>query len=1221
MAIEINKFAAVAPLVDLDAFETGLGLIEKLDETKDKLPNMNFIEEYWSWTDSFDELVGNRKNLATGLSEISSGLSGFIPFLSAFGNGGKTVIGKLLTSVFGAAGGGFFGQVISNLNRLAQPWIESKTSQLEAQTITPFERLGMTIVNFTAMVESMNLTQDKIDDFEDALGLIEKLAETKSKVEAFNKPDNILYDLFSFTDTWSSLVGSRRSLGSLITELHTATIGGRFSKIFTSASGTGLKKVFTKAVGGGFIDLIFSTLGQATQPLLKAEDRYFDSVSMNSFERLGQSLVSFSDSVMAMGLDSAKIEQIGDAFKLVKDLATLKADISTPEEMDDWQDVIKYMFSFTDVWSSLMGDTMSIGSVISELNTATVGNRFGKVLSKFGSGGFLKALGGGVGNVIIDGLAQAVQPLINAETRALDAATPNSFERLGQTLANFSESVTAMNLTKEKIGQIGDAFDIIRDLSKLKSDVLKDQEIDDFKDVALNLFGFTDVWRSLVGGQNNSISGAIGTIFTNVGGLALSGHLGGFNIGGLVDQVSKPLIEAETRFFDSVTENSFERLGRSLKKFADSVSGFDKATVEKVRNALSVVRDIASLKADIVSEQDIDNFKSTMNGLFSMNDAWSELIGNNVTIGTRLGSMFPGLGPLLQAEERAMDSVTESGFERFGRALKAFSKAVSGEDGQGSINKEAIIKAIEASRELAKFKKEDLPDRDFIQEIISGTNAWDEFSTGLNSFGSALWTFYMFVKDIDPWKLGGFTTLAPALTELYDAMGAYLYWSGGERIGGDLNSFKEALENMVAVFGSDDFDLTGLTEATKAVDNFQMNIASLLGTSLDDESSGSFKSFTAALETFGLEGLKHFAEYFNTIATLGADNPYNWAVYNLCKNLSDILTLDENNDVTYVLKTALDDFAKASVKTYQDWLEDGEGSMATGYYTGAVTNFANGISKYLDPYSSDTRVTTIIDKMKDVATAAVTAFGMEFNSQKSIGIYNADIDRFGGFVKVMLNNTGFNAMLGLAAGIHHGRPIVLSAGRSLAVDLVSTINSVLRVASPSKVLTETGEYADAGLVTGLMNKIGSVRAASSDVAYSVVDSMGTILEQAVTLLDDETYPTITPVLDMSYVTAGAGQINSMFGSQYMVAGVSYDKASALASASALGKDNLMVQNQNSLYSDVVNAIAEVRQEVNALSDSISNMQLVMDSGALVGSIAAPMDAALGRRVVHRARRN
>ena len=56
-------------------------------------------------------------------------------------------------------------------------------------------------------------------------------------------------------------------------------------------------------------------------------------------------------------------------------------------------------------------------------------------------------------------------------------------------------------------------------------------------------------------------------------------------------------------------------------------------------------------------------------------------------------------------------------------------------------------------------------------------------------------------------------------------------------------------------------------------------------------------------------------------------------------------------------------------------------------------------------------------------------------------------------------------------------------------------------------------------------------------------------------------------------------------------------------------------------SDVVNEIRALREDLSYMEEAISEMQVVMDTGALVGQMAGPMDNALGQRAIRSGRGN
>jgi hypothetical protein len=106
--------------------------------------------------------------------------------------------------------------------------------------------------------------------------------------------------------------------------------------------------------------------------------------------------------------------------------------------------------------------------------------------------------------------------------------------------------------------------------------------------------------------------------------------------------------------------------------------------------------------------------------------------------------------------------------------------------------------------------------------------------------------------------------------------------------------------------------------------------------------------------------------------------------------------------------------------------------------------------------------------------------------------------------------------------------------------------------------------------------------------------------------------TITPVMDMSNVYSSVSDINSMFGSQSL--GLS-DLNSSLNTNLSIDK----IQNGSYDGSNVVASIAKLDARMDALASAISSIHIRMDTGALVGSIAGPMDTALGQRAIYAGR--
>jgi hypothetical protein len=102
----------------------------------------------------------------------------------------------------------------------------------------------------------------------------------------------------------------------------------------------------------------------------------------------------------------------------------------------------------------------------------------------------------------------------------------------------------------------------------------------------------------------------------------------------------------------------------------------------------------------------------------------------------------------------------------------------------------------------------------------------------------------------------------------------------------------------------------------------------------------------------------------------------------------------------------------------------------------------------------------------------------------------------------------------------------------MALGAVIASKSAIDSASPSKETHKLGNYFGEGFVIGIKDYFGKVY----DAAYNSGDLAKEGLSNAITkissMIEDgiDTSPTITPVLDLSNVKAGAEYLGSMFGS-------------------------------------------------------------------------------------------
>lgn len=84
-------------------------------------------------------------------------------------------------------------------------------------------------------------------------------------------------------------------------------------------------------------------------------------------------------------------------------------------------------------------------------------------------------------------------------------------------------------------------------------------------------------------------------------------------------------------------------------------------------------------------------------------------------------------------------------------------------------------------------------------------------------------------------------------------------------------------------------------------------------------------------------------------------------------------------------------------------------------------------------------------------------------------------------------------MQGLINGINAMRGAVMAAAQSIASAAAASVNSALKIHSPSRVMVESGEYTGQGLAKGMANTAGLIqKAATSSMAQPIMETSGEI---------------------------------------------------------------------------------------------------------------------------------
>lgn len=213
------------------------------------------------------------------------------------------------------------------------------------------------------------------------------------------------------------------------------------------------------------------------------------------------------------------------------------------------------------------------------------------------------------------------------------------------------------------------------------------------------------------------------------------------------------------------------------------------------------------------------------------------------------------------------------------------------------------------------------------------------------------------------------------------------------------------------------------------------------------------------------------------------------------------------------------------------------------------------------------------------------------------------------------DETGKQIVTGIKAGVEEEKPTFLNALTQMALDGVQAVKDTLDINSPSRVFQELGNFTGLGFVKGLTDYADKSYDAAANMAGYATDGLSNAISTVSDLVNGEfdMQPSIRPVLDFTDVARGAGELNNLFGYTRTLA---LAGQTSLAFNSTLDKDGMTVTVDND---GVVQELRSLRSEMAEMTARLERMQVVLDTGALVGEMADPLDAALGQKQAFRGR--
>lgn len=423
-----------------------------------------------------------------------------------------------------------------------------------------------------------------------------------------------------------------------------------------------------------------------------------------------------------------------------------------------------------------------------------------------------------------------------------------------------------------------------------------------------------------------------------------------------------------------------------------------------------------------------------------------------------------------------------------------------------------------------------------VTAFLSGDASFSKFGSQLQAFGKAIVAYANTVKGINAEDILASAKAAKALVALNDALpksgGLFGMITGNKdlsKLAGQLKSFGTGLNdysktltdvNPEKVSGASEA-VKSLVEAVNATDSVRAN---------------GVGTFVQAIDTLAETNVKGFMNAFK----------------------------DSSSDVRNVGSTLTSSLAKGMKSK-----------------TSAVTSSA---AKVVD--SMETAMSSKEKEFQRIGVALISAFALGIQAQTTQAVnaatYLGTASAYGvsqAYTNFYMN--GINLGSGLVIGMNAMQNSVYNAGYALGQAAVRGEKAGQKSHSPSKLTIQAGKWLGEGLIIGMNAMESKTYDAGQNMGETAFASIRKALSGMNDLVDSnmDTSPTIRPVLDLTNVKAGAGQMNDLF---------SDPSFTPLATLRAIG--NLSNRNrQNGNSEEVIRAIGKLEKSLKSVGNTYNSI--------------------------------
>lgn len=647
--------------------------------------------------------------------------------------------------------------------------------------------------------------------------------------------------------------------------------------------------------------------------------------------------------------------------------------------------------------------------------------------------------------------------------------------------------------------------------------------------------------------------------------------------------------------------------GTNLALYAESVAGIDQAAVEASANAVTILSNMASgipnsggLVALFTGDNNIADFGDDIVSLGASLLKYSLCVAgideskvtasaNAAKVLTELANQIPdsgGIVSLFSGDNNLADFADD--IVSFGAAMLKYSLCVAG------IDDAKVTASANAAKSLAELAT-NLPDSGGIKQFIEGKKDMVDFAAGVAEMGPSLKTYADSVSGMKTTSITASANAAKTLAEfarnLPSTGGIKQFLEGQQDIGlfaTGIAALGPSIKTYIdSVSGLKYTDVQNSIDAISILDEFATNL---------DPTGGLFESiakfftgdkdivaYSRKLADFGMN-MSEFAGYFSGT---GDNDPISTAVTKVSTLLSELAAL----------------------------FGTGEGSLQLDY--SSVSNLGAIMLQLTDelvwyaPYfdtSGETIMVALSNGMSRV-TNVLPASMSDLMWRCKMNIENYYYQFY---------NSGLYIIQGVANGIIANAATVTTAASTVASRALAIFNRTLGINSPSREFMKSGMYSDQGAALGFTKYAYLVDEAAKKVGTRAIGVMRSALSSIDSIVNNELgfNPVITPVIDASQIASGMNTVNGMLGNRMInVGGINagvLNRTAAYAAAS-MGQNGYHSVNESAR---VAQAIDNLNGRMDEMTQTISKLKVVLDSGATVGQLKSEFNRQMGRQMTY-----